>query len=277
MAEYIFDKIKDMNLTHVFECGQCFRWNALDDGRYLGIAGGYACIAELDEKNGILRLTASGGSREFWYEYFDLGTDYGAVRKMLSENSPELEHASDCCYGIRILKQDLFEALISFIISQNNNIPRIKKCIEAICERFGEKIVAEDPVFSGFTLYSFPSAEALAKADTAELMELKLGYRSEYILRAAARFLEEGAPSNYDEVLAYHGIGPKVANCIELFGLRNLSAFPIDTWIKKIMSELYGFAENDVKAMQAFAEKNFGEYGGIAQQYLFYWGRSFSK
>ena len=261
MIEYTFDRIKDMNLAHVFDCGQCFRWNPAEDGSYEGVAGSFYCKVKLDEGKGILHLEASGGSRDFWYEYFDLGTDYSSIKCSLEGCSPEICPATASGYGIRILKQDFFETLISFIVSQNNNIPRIKKCIEAICEKYGEQI-AEG-------IYAFPTVEALADAKVEDLAALKLGYRSEYIVRAAQRFAEEGMPANWDEVLAYHGVGPKVANCISLFGLRQLDAFPIDTWVKKIMVDLYGFEESDVKGMQKFAAEHFGEHGGIAQQYLF--------
>ncbi|MDD5823421.1 MAG: DNA glycosylase [Firmicutes bacterium] len=268
MVEYRFDGIRDMNLEHVFDCGQCFRWRPTDGGKYYGVAGEYACLADLDESAGLLSLKASGGSREFWADYFDLATDYGDIKKLLVDESPELLQSTESGYGIRILRQNFFETLISFIVSQNNNIPRIKKCIEAICERFGEEI-SEAEEICGLKLYAFPSVERLARAEVSELAELKLGYRSEYIVRAAQRFAEEGEPADYDAVLAYHGVGPKVANCIALFGLRQLDAFPIDTWVKKLMNDLYGFDEKDVKGMQKYAAERFGEYGGIAQQYLF--------
>lgn len=259
-----FDNIRDMNLEHVFECGQCFRWNKLDDGRYLGVVHNLGCIAKLDEKKGELDLIVSGGDEAFWYSYFDLGMDYGKIKDELCKKEPNIEDATKAGYGIRILKQDFYEVLISFIVSQNNNIPRIKKCIEAICENYGDVIELE-----GHKLYSFPSAEVLSSLSEDDLARLKLGYRSAYIIRAAKKYLEEGVPSEPDSVLDYYGVGPKVANCIKLFGLRQLDAFPIDTWVKKIMNDMYGFDEKDVRGMQQFAEEHFGEMGGIAQQYLF--------
>lgn len=267
--EIIINNIKDMNLKHVFDCGQCFRWNENEDGSYTGIVGDYACVAKLDEVAGQLTLNVSGGDVEFWSNYLDLDTDYGVIKQILAEKEPKIRTAEEEGYGIRILRQDFYETLISFIISQNNNIPRIKKCIEAICETYGKKIDFEGEIY-----YGFPEAEVLAGLEEADLAKLKLGYRSAYIIKAAKRFLEEGVPEDPEHVLDYYGVGPKVANCIKLFGLRQLEAFPIDTWVKKIMNDMYGFDESDVKGMQAFAAEHFGVYGGIAQQYLFNYYRN---
>ncbi len=269
MNRIVIDGIKDMNLKHVFDCGQCFRWNESEDGSYVGASGEFACRARLDEENGVLSLDASGGDEAFWRSYFDLDTDYGAIKRELAEKEPKIVVAEEAGYGIRILRQDFFEVLISFIISQNNNIPRIKKNIEAMCEKYGKRINFEDSA-----AYSFPSAKVLAEVPREELDALKLGYRSEYIIRASQKFLNEGMPKTPESVLDYYGVGPKVANCIKLFGLRQLDAFPIDTWVKKIMKDMYGFSENDVKGMQDFAMDRFGANGGIAQQYLFNYYRN---
>ncbi|MBQ0005489.1 MAG: 8-oxoguanine DNA glycosylase [Clostridiales bacterium] len=269
MGRIVIDNITDMNLEHVFDCGQCFRWNKNEENGYTGVAGGNACHVYLDEDAGLLTLNASGGDENFWRAYFDLDTDYGAIKEELASREPKIRAAEEAGYGIRILNQDFYEVLISFIISQNNNIPRIKKCIEAICERYGDRID-----FEGKEYYSFPKAEVIAKVPVDEIAELKLGYRSSYIVRAARKYLEEGVPSDAEKVLDYYGVGPKVANCIKLFGLRRLDAFPIDTWVKKIMNDMYGFEENDIKGMQSFAEERFGENGGIAQQYLFNYYRN---
>jgi len=176
--------------------------------------------------------------------------------------------------GIRILRQDYYEILISFIISQNNNIPRIKKCVESMCEAYGEPLGE----YGGRMRYAFPAPERIAQTSPDEFTAMKFGYRSEYMPLTSKRYLSEGiptgdAPQQRATLLGYKGIGPKVANCIMLFGLRGMQAFPIDTWIKKYMCEVYGFPESDVKGMQAFAEARFGEYGGMAQQYIFYSAR----
>lgn len=277
--------IRDFNLTHIFECGQCFRWNKCeaydeeDTEAYIGIVGSYVAKASMESADTML-LEVSGGDEEFWRNYFDLQTDYSKIKKELlscelakkTEVNCEssLEAAIDYGYGIRILNQDLFETLISFIISQNNNIPRIKKCIEALAANYGECL---GEVF-GETRFAFPSPRKLAQAPVCELAALKLGYRCEYIVQAAKRFLEEGAPTNYEQIINYLGIGPKVANCIRLFGLHEVGAFPIDTWVKHIMNDMYGFKESDVRGMSEFADKCFGSNAGYAQQYLFYYYRA---
>lgn len=284
MNKIVFSNIKDFNLTHIFECGQCFRWVPAGDGSntYIGAAGKYAARVSFtgdpqreDAGNsaGTLIIEATGGDETFWYEYFDLGTDYSAIKSALISNDPDIRPAVDYGYGIRILNQDLFETLVSFIISQNNNIPRIRKNIESICSEYGEKI---GEAF-GREWYAFPEPEALATADVDDLKELKLGYRAGYIKAAGDRYRNCPAPKCREEILAYPGIGPKVANCIMLFGLRCTEAFPIDTWVRHIMNDMYGFDEKDAKSMTCFAADRFSSYAGYAQQYLFYYYRDNGK
>lgn len=251
---------------------------------YIGFAGAYAArvIYEVESPSnaiaqckgtgcGTLTIETSGGSREFWYDYFDLGTDYGEIKKTLTDSEPAIEAATDYGGGIRILNQDLFETIISFIISQNNNIPRIRKCIDALCAKYGEPIAGDNTDETAG--YAFPTPEALANADIEDLAALKLGYRNAYIKESARMYLEHGCPSRREDLLAMHGIGPKVANCIMLFGLKDVAAFPIDTWVRHIMNDMYGFDEKDIKGMQSFAAEKFGSYAGYAQQYLFYYYR----
>ena len=264
----VFKDIKDIDLTHVFECGQCFRWVPDGPDSYTGAAGAFAARVTL--RGGSLSVDASGGDETFWRHYFDLDTDYGEIKKRLIESEPLIRPAAEYGYGIRILNQDPFETIISFIISQNNNIPRIRKNIESLCSTYGETI-------EGSGMRAFPSAEALANADVSDLAALKLGYRSEYIRASARKYLEEGCPPTREELLSFHGIGPKVANCIMLFGLRDTAAFPVDTWVKQIMNDMYGFDLGDAKGMQAFAAEKYGDLAGYAQQYLFYYYRDRSR
>ena len=268
-----FENIEDFNPAHIFECGQCFRWLPADDAgeKWRGAAGPYA--AEVAFSDGRLTIDSNCGDEEFWYEYFDLAADYGEIKRTLTLSEPRIKEACEYGSGIRILRQDLYEALISFIISQNNNIPRIRKCIEALCEKYGEVVGTS----GGNTVHAFPRPEVLAEADVCDLAELKLGYRCEYIKQSSAAYLEKGAPKNREELLAMHGVGPKVANCIMLFGLHNVEAFPIDTWVKYIMHDMYGFDESDMKGMRKFAKEKFGRYAGYAQQYLFYYYRERSS
>lgn len=271
------NNVKDINLEHVFECGQCFRWVPAGDGSgdYIGAAGRYAARVQLNGTD--LVIDATGGDEDFWRDYFDLGTDYSAVKSALTANEPAIAKAADYGYGIRILRQDLFETLISFIVSQNNNIPRIRKCIEALCCRYGERI---GEAF-GREWYAFPEPEVLAAASEEDLAALRLGYRAGYIRAAAERFVHDQEaghlPGTREDILSYRGVGPKVANCIMLFGLRDVGAFPVDTWVKHIMNDMYGFDESDMKGMERFAREKFGELAGYAQQYLFYYYRDNSK
>lgn len=262
----------DFDLHQTLECGQCFRWERITESKYMVFANSNVCIAERTEKK--LILLNYYGSEEFWKNYFDLDTDYGKLKEELMSANPELKDVISYGGGIRILNQDFFEVLISFIISQNNNIPRIKKCIESLCKTYGEPLGE----INGSPIFAFPKADILSSADSKEINDLKLGYRAPYIVDAAKKFIDEGIPKGntkekYEKLLSYKGVGPKVANCISLFGFRDLKAFPIDTWVRKIMVDMYRFEEKDIVGMQNFADENFGDLGGLAQQYLFYYYR----
>lgn len=288
MSDIIIKNVKDFHPDHIFDCGQCFRWRREADGSWTGIAGkrianiGYVPglkevhINELDKK-GSQDLKES---EKFWRNYLDLNRDYGKIKRSLSKKDPLMKEAIASGEGIRILNQDLWETIISFIISQNNNIPRIKGCIERLSEVAGENIpltggkrAGKELEDLGLNPRTLPGPKKLASMREEDLKEVRLGYRAKYLIKAGEEILERGLPNNYEEVLALTGVGPKVANCIGLFGLHNEASFPIDVWVKRVMKELYGFDEGDVKGMAEFAEKNFGKLSGIAQQYLFYYIR----
>lgn len=265
---------KDFNLDHIFDCGQCFRWEKEEDGSYTGVAFGRAVnmaydgeVLTIDEAPRLAR--ASSGA--LWRDYLDLATDYGQIKAKLSSDD-KMKAAIDYGYGIRILNQDPWETFVSFIISQNNNIPRIKGCIEKLCEMFGDNIGE----FRGKERFSFPNVETLATLSVQDLAPVKLGYRAPYIIESAKKVKAEGLPTK-ENLLEFKGVGPKVANCIKLFALRDTASFPIDTWMVKIMNHLYGFDESDKRGMQNFATSHFGQYGGYAQQYLFYYARSLEE
>lgn len=287
-------KVKDFELDHIFDCGQSFRWNKEEDGSYTGIAFGH--IANMSLKDGILSietLSKHGGNgevvnefakyddtyiEEMWKEYLDLYTDYGEIKKYLSKKDKIMKSAISSGEGIRILKQEPWEALVSFIISQNNNIPRIKKCIEGLCESFGEPL----GTYRGKQRFAFPKADVLAQLTEEDLGPIRLGYRSKYIINTAKQVVEDGgeeflftlreknSQEAYEYLTSLCGVGPKVANCILLFGIDKKDSFPIDVWVKRVMNRLYDIDENDMKSMKVYAEDNFGIYGGVAQQYLFY-------
>jgi len=279
---YNIEGIKDFHLDHIFDCGQCFRWEKNPDGSYSGIAFGKTARMEYDEGSQLLSI--HGASEEdfeqIWRHYLDLDRDYGEIKKNLASSDPVIADAIEYGSGIRILNQEKWETLISFIISQNNNIPRIKKCINSLAETLGT-CAGE---FEGRTYYELPSPAVLAEASLEDLAPCRLGYRAKYLIETAKQVCDEGIESlerlgtdevsskeTFEALKCYCGVGPKVANCIALFAMGKFDSFPIDVWVKKVMNRLYGIDENDMKTMTAFAEENFGRYGGIAQQYLFYY------
>jgi N-glycosylase/DNA lyase len=279
---YNIEGVKDFHLDHIFDCGQCFRWERNPDGSYSGIAFGKMARMEYDHKNCL--LTIHGASEEdfqqIWRHYLDLDRDYGEIKKTLAGSDDVIAEAIEYGSGIRILNQEKWETLLSFIISQNNNIPRIKKCINSLAETLGSRAGE----FEGREYYSLPSPEVLAEATLEDLAPCRLGYRAKYLIETAKQVCDEGidglerlgtdevtSKETFEALKKYCGVGPKVANCIALFAMGKFDSFPIDVWVKKVMNQLYGIAENDMKAMAAFAEEKFGVYGGIAQQYLFYY------
>ena len=212
----------------------------------------------------------------FWRDYLDLDRDYAEIKRILSDNDPVMAKATIAGAGLRVLNQEPWETLISFIISQNSNIPRIRSCVETLCRLFGEKIGR----FEGRDLYTFPGVETLAEVTTADLDECKLGYRAEYIAETARQvdvdggaFLSTAAAVNYERaeeyLLGLAGVGPKVAHCVMLFALKKTESFPIDVWVARAMNRLYGIPEEDHGAMQDYAREHFSPWGGIAQMYLF--------
>jgi N-glycosylase/DNA lyase len=260
--------VADFDIGRTFECGQCFRWNADGSGAYVGVALGRA--ARVRSEGASVYIT--GGTADFesaWRQYFDLDTDYEAIRRSLCVDE-FMESAARFGAGIRILRQDKWEALCSFIISQRNNIPRIKKIVETLCREFGDPIE-----FEGRVCWDFPPPERLAALTEGELAPLRSGYRAPYII-AAARAVASGevdlemlagedcadAPR---ALKALPGVGDKVANCVALFGLHKLDVFPIDTWMKKVIDSRYGGKLDPAV---------FGGYAGIAQQYMFFHARS---
>ena len=258
-----------LDIVKTFECGQCFRWNADENGVYRGVAMNYP--AKVWTENGGVYIESEAPS-ELWHEYFDLGTDYAGITNAFDGG----EYLCDCIaygFGIRILRQDSWEALCSFIISQCNNISRIKGIVERLCELFGEPLS-----FDGRTFYSFPSAETLAKLSAEDLSPIRSGYRAEYIIAAAKAVVsgeldlkalkETDCKSAVKKLRSVRGIGEKVANCVVLFGLNHMEAFPIDVWMKRALKE--HFPED-------FDPASLGDYAGLAQQYIFYYARSNGK
>jgi N-glycosylase/DNA lyase len=254
----------DFSPEMIFECGQCFRWNRQPDGSYVGIAGDRAARIRREGEG----YSITGGFDPFWRRYFDLDRDYAAVRRAVSVD-PYMRRAAEFGCGIRILRQDKWETLCSFIISQCNNIARIKSIISRLCEAYGDEIEFEGRVF-----HAFPSAEKIACLEPRDLHFLRAGYRAPYIISAARRIaggydLDRLTDLTREEALeslrSFEGVGDKVASCVMLFSLGFLDAFPRDVWVNRVLTEHYS---------GSFDPSVFGGYAGIAQQYMFYYARS---
>lgn len=253
----------ELDLAKTFECGQCFRWDADDKGIYSGVVAGH--FAKIKEEDNNIFIKSTNEDHDFWNNYFDLYSDYEIAHKRMQQDE-YLRESVDFGRGIRILRQEGWETLCSFIISQCNNIPRIKKIIKNLCEFFGEK-----KQFEGEVYYTFPSAETVLELGLKELDKIKAGYRVAYLMSAAAAVnsgslnIELLSELSYldakKELLKISGVGEKVANCVLLFGLNKTEAFPEDVWIKKALKE---------KLSPDFNPQSLGEYAGLAQQYIFF-------
>ena len=274
--------IRDFDLDHIFDCGQCFRWTRNEDGSYTGTAFGRIVRMIWNPAKQLLRICGATPEdfENVWRGYLDLNRDYGEIKKYLAEKDTVIREAIDFGSGIRILNQEKWETILSFLISQNNNIPRIRKCIDSLAETLGAKIGTYD----GKTYYALPTPEILAEASLEDLAPCRLGYRAKYLIDTAKLVREEGldvlealgqpeitADDARQSLCRYSGVGPKVANCISLFSMGKIDSFPIDVWVRKVMHQLYGIEEKNVKAMAESAAEKFCPYGGIAQQYLFYY------
>ncbi len=266
----------NFDIMQIAESGQCFRMNPIKEKDKLtyGLVayGNYLELTQICSDT--VELSCSAHEyHEIWEEYFDLNYDYGKiVTELVNGEDHFLKNAAVYGGGIRILKQEPFEALISFIISQNKNIPAIKNCIEGICKRYGEKKISIE--CGGITYYTFPNAEILAQAKKEDLRALKTGYRDEYIIKAAQAVtsgdvnLENLKDCVFEEAVEVlrkiHGVGEKVANCISLYGLHHIEGFPIDVWIRRVLEEIY---------QNQFKKEKYKGYLGIVQQYMFYYMR----
>lgn len=287
MAEVEFNNLSDFELAHIFECGQCFRWQKERDGSYTGVTKhGVLNVKKINDSKIIVKGTFAKSEDEETIkceiaDYLDLNCNYSEIKNILKKDDENMVNAIAYGYGIRILNQDPWEMLISYIISAANNIPRISKTIENISKSYGKKLIHEEKEY-----YLFPTPEELSKASVEDLRKLNLGFRDKYVYNATKLVvdnkinLEQIMSMDYlnakKELMKIDGVGEKVANCILLFSMRKTEAFPVDTWIKKVMSQLYNESK-DIKKISKFAEEKYGKYGGIAQQYLFYYMRENSK
>ncbi len=256
--------VSNFDLAQTLDCGQAFRWSQDKNGVWSGIAFGK--YIELHEKDSDIIITGSDKEdfENLWKNYFDLDRNYAQIIKEVSINNT-VRKAAEYSRGIRLLNQEPWEALCSFIISQNNNIPRIKGIVERLCENFGKRIDGG---------YTFPSAEVIANLTLDDLAVIRSGFRAKYILDAAHKVtsgeinLEELKCTDYDTarniLTTVKGVGPKVADCVLLYGLGHKNAFPRDVWINRALDQLFDGNIPDCV----------GLYGGIVQQYIFHYIRN---
>ena len=271
------DGIRDFDAVHTFECGQCFRWIRETDGSYTGVVKNR--VGNVKFQDGLMTIGNSNikDFQDIWYDYLDLGRDYSAIKKELVKDEI-MEKAVAFGHGIRILKQDVWEALISFIISANNRIPMIMKVVAAISHIYGEELMAD-----GKSYYAFPGVDKLKCACLEELEVCRGGFRCKYILNTAGKVakgvvdldkLDELDTDDARELLTrLPGVGNKVADCTLLYSGAKYDVFPTDVWVKRVMEELYLKREASFKEIRAFAQEYFGNLAGFAQQYLFYYAR----
>ena len=272
-------------LRDIFECGQCFRWNEQEDGSYVGIwKNNVVCVKQNGNNISFEGVCLDGDLETEIIDYFDLNRDYEKIKSTLSKIDDNLKTSINYGEGIRILNQDLWETIISFIISANNNIPRIKGIIERLSKAYGREIKFKEKSY-----YTFPSPEDLKDVTVEEYRKLGLGFRDIRLYETTKMILDgkidlkklQENPNTREvreQLLSLSGVGLKVADCILLFStLKRFEVFPIDVWVRRVMNDLYIKEpdENKVskKEIEKLAKEKFGDLAGMAQQYLFYWRR----
>ena len=281
--KYIIENQESFELKDIFECGQCFRWNENENGSYTGVINNGVLNVEKQGKKIFFTGILDQDIKEVVRFYFDLDRNYEEIKMQLSNIDKYLKTSVEYGKGIRILNQDLWETIISFIISANNNIPRIKGIIERISKEYGTEIE-----WNGEKYYTFPTPEQLGKATVEDLRSLGTGFRDIRIYETTQKVLsgefnlkevqKKDTLSAREELLTLSGVGPKVADCILLFStLKRFDVFPIDVWVRRVMNELYIKNEDETKVnkkdIMKIANEKFGNLEGLAQQYLFYWKR----
>lgn len=276
--------VDSFELKDIFECGQCFRWNEEKDGSYTGIVGENILNIRKENKNILIEGFGSKDIKPMIEEYFDLHRDYSQIKKELAKVDETMKTSIKYGQGIRLLNQDLWETILSFIISANNNIPRIKGIIERLSQKYGNKIT-----WRGKDYYTFPTPKQLKDVTISEYRELGLGFRDKRVYETTQMILKkqvdlEKMKQNKntlavkEELLKLSGVGVKVADCILLFSnLKRLEVFPVDVWVKRVMNELYIKNADETKVttkqIEKIASEKFGNLAGLAQQYLYYWRR----
>ena len=281
---YKIENVKSFEPVHIFDCGQCFRWDKELDGSYTGVFKGNVMNVKKDGNNVTFKGICNGDIEEICKDYFDLNTDYEDIIEKLSKIDDNVKTSVGYGSGIRILNQDLWETIISFIISANNNIPRIKGIIDRISKKYGKEVN-----WNGTKYYTFPTVEELSKASVEDLRALGLGFRDVRVYETTKKILNKEVDLNKlteekdtekvrEKLLTLPGVGPKVADCILLFStLKRFEVFPIDVWVRRVMNDLYIKNPDETKVnkreIEKLAKEKYGNLAGLAQQYLFYWKR----
>ena len=281
---YEIENLNSFELKDIFECGQCFRWNEQEDKSYIGVFKGNVLNVKKIDNKVIFKGVCNGDIKEVVRDYFDLDRDYEKIKQSLSKIDSNMEKSIEYGKGIRILNQDLWETIISFIISANNNIPRIKGIIERLSKNFGKEIEYNEEKY-----YTFPEPNDLKDVSVEKYRELGLGFRDIRLYETTKMILSgevslEDLRNNpdtmevRDKLLSLSGVGPKVADCILLFSdLKRFEVFPIDVWVRRVMNDLYIKSADETKVskkqIEKIAKEKFGDLAGLAQQYLFYWRR----
>ena len=287
----IIKGVKNFNIKQILECGQCFRWQRVTDTDYIVVSNRRVIEIIQEDDEVIIHNTNMNDFKNIWKNYFDLNTEYGPLKEELSKDEL-LKQAIEFGYGIRLLNQDPFEMVISFIISARNSIPSIMKTIKKISEKFGDKIE-----YKGEIYYAFPTPEQLKNATLEDIQETGASFRSKYIIdtiyninmaleaKKSGNLTDELKRYDLDYIMslptdechvalqAFKGVGAKVADCIMLFSMGKKSAFPVDVWIKRAMIHFYVAPDVSLNKIRVFGREKFGELSGLAQQYLFYYAR----
>jgi len=276
-------KTKCFNLLDTLECGQCFRWKKIDnnseENRYISefvgvISDRVIRIKQINEYIYVYSNIKENLKDTIEY-YFDLYNNYDKIEKEIIKLDENIEIAVKNSSGIHILNQSTFETLISYIISANNNIPRIKKSVEEISRRYGKMVMFENKEY-----FLFPTILELSEVTVEEFKACSVGFRDKYIVKTVADLMENNIYAEYTSkltnvqlkkvLMSFVGVGPKVADCVMLFSFGRQDVFPIDVWVKRVMEKLYLKKESTIKEVFEYAEDYFGSYAGIIQQHLFY-------
>ncbi len=267
--------VECFNLKYTLECGQCFRWECLEDNTYIGVIKDRVIKIKQEGNKILVWSSLVNNLEEVVMEYFDLNKDYASLEKEIAKMDKNVKESLKYSSGIHILNQPLFETIISYIISANNNIKRISRSVKDISKKYGKKVIFENNEY-----YLFPTLEEMSDVTIDVLLECGTGFRARYIKNVVNYFTtNKGFLSNIEmmdtevakkTLMSLMGVGPKVADCILLFSLKRGEVFPVDVWVKRIMEKLYFNGNVSIKEISEFAKDKFGKHAGIVQQHLFH-------